>query len=117
MYSNFGDAAASRQLSKARGSDWLVIPASSAVELLTALDRIECEAGDVTAFAASEHGPDSAAEEAAAVQVALTALKAWHRSAIARIGRALVYRLGPTAPARWYGGENSAEEDPKGDDR
>jgi hypothetical protein len=77
MYSNFGDAAASRQLSKARGSDWLVIPASSAVELLAALERIDCEAGDVMAFVASEHGPDSAAEEAAAVQAALTTLKAW----------------------------------------
>jgi len=30
MYSNFGNAATSQQLSKARGSDWLVIPASSA---------------------------------------------------------------------------------------
>jgi hypothetical protein len=77
MYSNFGDAAASRQLSKARGSDWLFIPASSAIELLVAVDRIECEASDVTAFVASEDGPDSAAEEAAAVQAALTALKAW----------------------------------------
>jgi hypothetical protein len=38
---------------------------------------IECETGDVTAFVASEHGPDSAAEVAAAVQAALTALKAW----------------------------------------
>jgi hypothetical protein len=50
MYSNFGDAAASRQLSKARGSDWLFIPASSAIELLVAVDRIECEASDVTAL-------------------------------------------------------------------
>jgi hypothetical protein len=99
MYTNFGEAAASRQLSKARGSDWLVIPASSAVELLAALDRIECEADDVTAFVASEHGPDSAAEEAAAVQAALTALKAWLSSAITRVSRALIYRLGPTAPA------------------
>jgi hypothetical protein len=77
MYSNFGNAAASRQLSKARGSDWLVIPASSAVELLAALDHIKCETADVTAFVTSEHGPDSAAEEAAAVQAALTTLKAW----------------------------------------
>src|ERR1700756_2170910 len=68
MYSNFGNAAASRQLSKARGSDWLVIPASSAVELLAALNHIKCETADVTAFVASEHGPDSASEEAAAVQ-------------------------------------------------
>jgi hypothetical protein len=43
MYSNFGETAASRQLSKARGSDWLVIPASSAVELLTALDHINAK--------------------------------------------------------------------------
>jgi hypothetical protein len=77
MYSNFGNAAASRQLSKARGSDWLVIPASSAVELLAALNHIKCETADVTAFVASEHGPDSAAEEAAAVQAAMTTLKAW----------------------------------------
>jgi hypothetical protein len=44
---------------------------------LVAVDRIECEASDVTAFVASEDGPDSAVEEAAAVQAALTALKAW----------------------------------------
>lgn len=46
-----------------RTSDWLFIPASSAIELLVAVDHIECEASDVTAFVASEDGPDSAAEE------------------------------------------------------
>jgi hypothetical protein len=45
--------------------------------LLVAVDRIECDASDVTAFVASEDGPDSAAEEAAAVQAVLTALMAW----------------------------------------
>jgi hypothetical protein len=50
----------SRQLSNARGSDWLVLPSASAVELLAALDGVECEAGDVTAFVASEHGRDGA---------------------------------------------------------
>jgi len=74
MYANFGDAAISGQLSRARGSDWLVLPATSAVELLAAL---ECEAGGVTAFVASEHGPDGAEEEATAAQAALITLKAW----------------------------------------
>jgi hypothetical protein len=77
MYGKFGDAAASRQLSKARGSDWLVLPAVSAVELLAALDDVECDAGDLTAFVASERGPNGAAEEAMAVQAALSTLKAW----------------------------------------
>jgi hypothetical protein len=76
-YANFGDAAISRQLSQARGSDWLVLPATSAAELLAGLAGVECEAGDVTAFVASEHGPDDAADEATAVQAALTTLKAW----------------------------------------
>ena len=67
MYSKFGDAAASRQLSKARGSDWLVLPAASAVELLAALNDVVCDASDLTAFIASEHGPDGAAEEVVAV--------------------------------------------------
>ena len=77
MYGKFGDADASRRLSKARSSDWLVLPAASAAELLAALDGVECEASEVTAFVASEHGPDGAAEEAVAVQAALTTLKAW----------------------------------------
>jgi hypothetical protein len=77
MYANFGDEAASGQLSKARGSDWLVLTATSAAELLAALDGVECEAGDVTTFIESEHGTDGAAEEAVAVQAALTTLKAW----------------------------------------
>ena len=77
MYVNFGDAAASRQLSEARGSEWLVLPAASAAELVAALDAVECETGDVTAFVASERGPDSTAEEATAVQAALATLKAW----------------------------------------
>jgi hypothetical protein len=80
MYVNFGDAATSRQLSKARGSDWLVLSATSAAELLAVLDGVECVAGDVTAFIASEHGPDDSdgtAEKAVAVQAALATLKAW----------------------------------------
>ena len=77
MYANFGETAVGEQLSKARGSDWLVLPSASAVELVVALDGVECEAGDMTAFVASEHGPDRAEEEAMAVQAALTTLKAW----------------------------------------
>jgi hypothetical protein len=77
MYANFGDAHTSQQLSQARGSDWLVLPAASAVELLAALDGAECPADDVTAFVASEYGPDGTEEEAAAVPAALTTLKAW----------------------------------------
>jgi hypothetical protein len=77
MYVDFGDAGVSRQLSQARGSDWLVLPAESAVRLLAALDGVEGEASDVTAFIVSEHGPDEAAQEAVAVQAALTTLKGW----------------------------------------
>jgi len=77
IYADFGDAAVSEQLSKARGSDWLVLPSTSAVELLATLDGVECEADDVTAFVASEHGPDGAEEQAMAVQATLTTLKAW----------------------------------------
>ncbi len=77
MYANFGDTPTSRQLSQARGSDWLVLPAASVVELLAALDGVECEASDVREFVASEHGPEGTEEEAAAVQAALTTLKAW----------------------------------------
>jgi hypothetical protein len=77
MYVDFGDAAISRQLSKARGSDWLALTSASSVQLLAALNAIECEASDVTAFVASEHGPDDAGEEAEAVHAALTTLKAW----------------------------------------
>jgi hypothetical protein len=77
MYSNFGDAAGSRQLSKARGSDWLVLPAASAADLLTALANVVCETKDVAAFVESEHGAGDTAQEALAVQSALTTLKAW----------------------------------------
>ena len=77
MYAKFGDAAATEQLSKARGSYWLVLHAASAAELLSALNGVRCEGSDVTAFVASEHGPDGAAEESDAVQAALTILKAW----------------------------------------
>jgi hypothetical protein len=76
MYYNFGNTAVSRQLSKARGSDWLVLPAASAAELLDALKGVEYEVGDVTAFIASER-QSGAVEEAAAVQSALATLKAW----------------------------------------
>ncbi len=77
MYANFGDAAASRLLSQARGSDWLALPATSAAELLAVLEGVECDASVVTAFVASEHSSDGAEEEAVAVQAALTTLKAW----------------------------------------
>jgi len=77
MYGNFGDSAVSRQLSKARGSDWLVLPAPSAARLLAALDAGAGEAGELTAFVTSEHGADGAAEETVAVQAALTTLRAW----------------------------------------
>jgi hypothetical protein len=53
------------------------LPAASAVELLAALDGVECPADDMTAFVASEHGPDGTEEEAAAVHAALATLKAW----------------------------------------
>ncbi len=53
-YADFGDAATSGKLSEARGSDWLILPAAAAAELLAALAGVECEAGDVTAFVATE---------------------------------------------------------------
>jgi len=77
MYASFGDAVTSQQLSKERGSDWLVLSASSAAQLLAALRRVDWELSDVSAFVASEHGPEGAAEEAAAVQAALITLKTW----------------------------------------
>lgn len=77
MLGNFGDISASRQVSEARGSYWLVLPAAAAVELLRAVDRVECESADVTAFVASEHGADGCEEEAKAVQTALATLKGW----------------------------------------
>ncbi len=77
MYGNLGDSAASRELSEARGSYWLVLPARAAAELLASLDPIHCETADLTAFIVAEHGPDVAGEESAAVQAALTTLKAW----------------------------------------
>jgi len=70
-------AVTSQQLSKERGSDWLVLSASSAAQLLAALRRVDWELSDVSAFVASEHGPEGAAEEAAAVQAALITLKTW----------------------------------------
>ena len=77
IFDRFGDATASRQLSDARGSSWLVLPAASAAELLTALGAVECATADVTAFVAGEHGAHEAAAEAVAVQAALAALKTW----------------------------------------
>jgi hypothetical protein len=77
MYSNFGDSAPSRQLSKVRGSYWLVIAEGASAELLKSLDPIVCQTADLTAFLAAEHGPDGVREEVVAVQAALTALKAW----------------------------------------
>ena len=77
MYVNFGDVAARRQLSKARGSDWFIIDGESAAKLRARLDATRCDAADVTAFVASEHGGDGAAQEAAALEAALATLKAW----------------------------------------
>jgi hypothetical protein len=44
IFANFGDAHTSRQLSPTRGSDWLVLPSASVVELPAALDGVEYEA-------------------------------------------------------------------------
>jgi hypothetical protein len=76
-YDDFGDGAASDRLTKARGSSWLVLPTAAIGELRGALDKIEPTARDVSAFVASEHGPDEADEEAEAVMAALAALKGW----------------------------------------
>ncbi len=77
MYANFGDAPTSRQLSQARGSDWLVLPAASAIELLAALDVVECEAGDVTV--GDLEGPRSIESDPPAPTRASTA---WHSPGI-----------------------------------
>jgi len=77
MYGSSGDSAASRQLSAARGSYWLVLPQGGAAELLAALESIKLDSGDLTAFIAAEHGPAADPDEVTAVQAALTTLKAW----------------------------------------
>jgi hypothetical protein len=78
MFGTFGDATISDPLSKARGSYWVALPAvAAAAGLLAALQRIDFNLADLVAFITSEHGPDDAAEEAAAAQAAMTALKAW----------------------------------------
>jgi len=77
MAETFGDAAIGGPLSKARGSYWLVLPPAAAAQLLGALERIDLDLPDLVAFITSEHGPEHAAEEAAATRAALAALKAW----------------------------------------
>ena len=77
MLGRFGDATSSDRLSKARGSYWLALPPAAAADLLRALERIDLTLADLVAFITSEHGPDDAAEEAAAVEAAMAALKAW----------------------------------------
>ena len=77
MYDQFGDAATSDLLSKARGSYWLVLPSAAAAQLLEALNRVDLHLSDLIAFITSEHGSGEAAEEAAAVQAALTTFKGW----------------------------------------
>jgi hypothetical protein len=77
MLGKYGDATSSDRLSKARGSYWLALPPPGAAELLGALERIDLNRADLIAFITSEHGPDEAAEEAAAVEAAMAALKAW----------------------------------------
>jgi hypothetical protein len=77
MYGDFGDAAATAQLTKARGSYWLVLPATAAGQLRAAIDGLDPPLDDVTELCASEHGPAEAAEEAEAVRAALTMMKSW----------------------------------------
>jgi len=77
LYDKFGDEAASNLLSKARGSYWLAIPPTGAAQLLEALNRVELSVPELVAFITSEHGSTEAAEEARAVEAALTAFKAW----------------------------------------
>ena len=77
MYGKFGDGATSDLLSKARESYWLALPSTAASQLLVALNRVDISLSDLVAFITSEHGSEQAAEEAAAVQAALTTLKGW----------------------------------------
>jgi hypothetical protein len=77
MTDNFGDAGLSAQLTKARGSHWLVLPAEKAAELRDVLESIEFDNAELIAFVASEHGPDDAELGAQAVQAALAKLKEW----------------------------------------
>jgi hypothetical protein len=76
-YVDFGDPDVSQQLTKARGASWLLLTAASADRLRAALDGVEWDSDDVTAFVVSEHGAEAAAEGAAAAQAAFAALKTW----------------------------------------
>ena len=78
-YSAFGDATIGDPLSRARGSYWLALPSPAAAWLLAALQPMTPGSDDLIAFITSEHGAELAAEEAAAVQAALTTLKTWAR--------------------------------------
>lgn len=77
MYDSFGDAATSDLLTKARGSYWLALPSAAASHLLGALNPVDLSLSGLVAFITSEHGSEEAAEEAAAVQAALTTFKGW----------------------------------------
>jgi len=77
IYDKFGDEATSDLLSKARGSSWLAVPSASAAQLLDALKPVDLKLSDLIAFITSEHGSEEAAEEAGAVQAALTTFKGW----------------------------------------
>jgi hypothetical protein len=77
MYGAFGDTDGSTMLTKARGSYWLVLPASAAAELLLALESVECGTEDVAAFLVDERGAQANADEATAMQAALATLRSW----------------------------------------
>jgi hypothetical protein len=74
---SYGDTEIGDRLAKARGSYWLALPPEAAARLREALERVDMNLADLVAFITSEHGPDEAAEGAAAAQAALAALKAW----------------------------------------
>jgi len=77
MYGQFGDGATGDVLSQARGSYWLALPSAAASQLLGALNQVDLSLSDLLAFITSEHGSEQAAEEAAAVQAAVTTFKGW----------------------------------------
>ena len=77
MYSTFSDPGVGDALSRARGSSWMAFPSDAAFQLLAALQRVAVNIADLTAFIAAEHGPETASEEAEAVQAALSIFQGW----------------------------------------
>jgi hypothetical protein len=77
MFDRFGDPDASDCLSRLRGSYWLVLPQDRTVALLAALATVPRDPEGLAVFLRDEHGTDAVDEEVAAIEAALTTLRAW----------------------------------------